>query len=50
MGVQVIPQAIAIVILIRERQVGAIIEIHPVREKDIIASSVDFPTLPAPAG
>ena len=30
MGVEIVPDSIAVVVLIGERQVGAVIEIHPV--------------------
>jgi hypothetical protein len=48
-GVQFVPQAITIVILIRESQIGAGIEIHPVREEEVVISSVKLPALPTPA-
>jgi hypothetical protein len=48
-SVQLVPQAIAIMILIGERQIGAVIEIHPVREEEVVVSSVELPALPAPA-
>jgi|TARA_B100001996_G_scaffold315063_1_gene257852 hypothetical protein len=49
MGVQVVPHSIAIVILIGERQICTTVEIHPVWEKEVVASSIEFPTLSSPA-
>jgi|TARA_B100001250_G_scaffold383686_1_gene377838 hypothetical protein len=48
MGIQVIPQTIAIVVLIGERQVCAAVEIHPVGNEEVVASSIELTTLSAP--
>jgi hypothetical protein len=48
-GIQLVPQAITIMILIGERQIGASIEIHPVGEEEVVVSSVKLPALPTPA-